>query len=148
LSAHSALQNTNNIFFIHLPVAVPALHSDTRIILVQSASCNAGIVLGCADLHKKARLRSDTHLSVDTSFCSTNSSATADNRTHVDITLFTISGLRNNFLLGSWNILYVAGFQPISKRRGLNPIQWQWKLFFLIVTKFRMAEVSIQPLAI
>lgn len=79
-----------------------------------------------------------------------HSSATAENRNPADITLFTTNDLRNNFLLGvsSWHILCVAGLQHISKRRGLNSIHWRWKLFFLITTKFRMAEGSIHPLAL
>lgn len=143
LSVHSALLNANNTFSIHLPAAVPALHTTTRI--MQPVSCNATIVLACTDLHAKARLRSNTDLSVDTSFCPTNSSETADNRIRVDITIFATNDLRNIFLLGmsSWSILYVAGLQPLSKqRRGLNSIKWRWKLLFLVATKFRMAEVS------
>jgi hypothetical protein len=95
---HSALLNVYSMFSIYLPVAVPVLHTNTRI--VQPASCNATIVLTCTDLYAKARLRRDTHMSADTSFCPTNSFTTTDNRTRVDTTLFTTNDLRNNLLMG------------------------------------------------
>jgi hypothetical protein len=120
LSVQSALLNVNNMFSIHFSAALPSLHTNTRI--VQASSCNATIALNCTDLHAKTRLRSDTHLSIYTQFWTINSSSTADNRTHVDIALTTANGLRNNFPLGisSWNILYVAGLQPVWKRREFS----------------------------
>jgi hypothetical protein len=96
------------MFSIYLPVAVSALHTNTRII--QTASSNATIVLTCTDLYAKKRLLRDTHLSADTSFCSTNSSTTADNRTRINTILLTTNDLRNNLLMGiSRYIAYFTG---------------------------------------